>query len=342
MSSASDRISRALVAYLFGTNKALLAALMAVSTEEVEIPKVQGFKFIDVLPVKKFAPMGSAICFPIMALVHWSLIKAILNRSSLSQTLTREVYVYGDDIIVRAECAQAIYDYLPLFGMRINVDKSYSHSYFRESCGLHAYKGVEITPVRVKSLLSNSSSPQELATALRLEEALHYKGYVQAAGVMRELVQKVARKYGIYKVPFVHTESSLFGFFRDDEDANLDAFTKVHKRRWVPAISNNSRHEMVSSMFNSTRSNTGLRAHNIARVLNEADRGLSMTWLYPKVAMIVDSFDEKSSFPCEEDRYLRYLTMNGKWASEKYDERYSRNTVFRKKMLQESALGYRC
>lgn len=342
MSSASDRISRAMVAYLFGANKALLAALMAVSTEEVEIPKVQGFNFIDVLPVKKFAPMGSAICFPVMALVHWSLIKAILDRSSLSKTLTREVYVYGDDIIVRAECAQAIYDYLPLFGMRINVEKSYSHSYFRESCGLHAYKGVDVTPVRVKSLLSNSSSPQELATALRLEEALNKKGYSETAGVMRALVQKVARKYGIYTVPYVHTESSLFGFFRNDEDANLEEFTKLHKRRWVPAISKLARDEMTSSMFNASRSKTGLRAPMVARVLKEAERGMSQTWLYPKVATIVDSFDDKSSFPCEEDRYLRYLTMNGKWASQKYDERYSRDTMFRKQSLQESALGYRC
>jgi hypothetical protein len=160
-------------------------AIEACSTVTVVLPKVKGFKFIEEMPIKKIAPMGSAICFPIMALVHFALIKAILNRSSIARVNTRDVYVYGDDIIVNRQCVQAIYDYLPLFGMKINTDKSFSRSYFRESCGLHAYKGAEVTPIRFKCTINSESSPQHLATALRLEEAL-YQGVESHGGFSSE------------------------------------------------------------------------------------------------------------------------------------------------------------
>lgn len=145
MSDASDRVSLSLVRYLFGTNKPLLAAIEACSSREVELPKGTDKYFIRSMPLKKVAPMGSAICFPIMSLVHYALIRAILDRSSCARLYKRNVYIYGDDIIVHPSCAKAIYDYLPLFGMKINTDKSFSRGLFRESCGCHAYNGVDVT-----------------------------------------------------------------------------------------------------------------------------------------------------------------------------------------------------
>jgi hypothetical protein len=315
MSSASDRISLKLVRYLFSMNKPLLAAIEACSSRWDELPKGTEDYFIRYLPLNKIAPMGSAICFPIMSLVHYALIRAILYRASVARDKSRNVYVYGDDIIVDRSCVQAIYDYLPLFGMKINTDKSFSNSLFRESCGCHAYNGVDITPTRFKNLLTIESSPADLATALRLEEAFYYKGYKQTAGLLRHDIQEVALKYGIKHVPLVNTKSQLFGFYRNDCDAKLSEFITHAKRRWV----------------------VGDEDSQLSR-----NRPFSQTWVYEKVAVIADTFDESSSFLCEEDRYLRYLTLGGQWASKKYDEGFSRNTIFRKIELVESSLGYRC
>lgn len=322
MSEASDRISRNLVSYLFGENKQLLKLIEACSTEEVESPKGVGLEdtFIKYVPVKKIAPMGSAICFPIMSLVHFALIRAILDMSSVPQQYKREVFVYGDDIIIHRHCVQAVYDYLPLFGMKINTDKSFSRSYFRESCGVHAYKGVDVTPIRFKTVLNTTSSPADLCTALRLEEAFYYKGYKHVSRQLRQAIRDCAHKYGINNVPYVHTSSRLFGFFRRDRDARLVDFVIDHKRSWISdsiAIKTVSDHAASGSSF-------------------------SQTWMYRGVAVIVDNFDDWSSFPCEEDRYLRYLVQNGIWASKKYDEGYSRSTYLRKVTLPESSLGYRC
>lgn len=222
MSSASDRISRALVSFLFGRNKPLLDAILAVSTETVELPDL-GSGYVESFPINKIAPMGSAICFPIMALVHFSLIKAILRFSSVPRDKISEVYVYGDDIIVNRECVDAIYDYLPLYGMKFNTEKSFTHSHFRESCGLHAYEGHEVTPVRFKTAY-NHLRTSDVPGLLRLEKAFYDKGYRRTAQRIRIAVQRWGIDNGIKYFYPVDPSSPLFGFYRDE--ASLDEFVK--------------------------------------------------------------------------------------------------------------------
>ena len=115
------------------------------------------------LKAQKFAPMGSGVCFPVMGLVHWALITALVFNSTMPKAheLSTQVYVYGDDIIVPSECAQLVYKYLPRFGMKINKDKSFVASHFRESCGCHAYKGFDITPAFFKKVILKDSQAHE-------------------------------------------------------------------------------------------------------------------------------------------------------------------------------------
>jgi hypothetical protein len=223
MSSASDRISRRLVSYLFGGNKPLLDMVLACSTETIELPEIRGMNFVDELPINKIAPMGSAICFPIMALTHFALIRAILEFSTVPRDKITDVYVYGDDIIVHTDCVQAIYDYLPLYGMKFNEEKSFSRSHFRESCGLHAYEGRAVTPVRFKIARKNLRL-SDLPGLLRLEEALFNKGFRCTAEYLRIQVQKCAVQHGIETFYPVPTASQLFGFYRSDSEATLDNF----------------------------------------------------------------------------------------------------------------------
>jgi hypothetical protein len=230
MSSASDRISRRLVSYLFGGNKSLLDMILACSTETIELPEVRGMNFVDELPINKIAPMGSAICFPIMALTHFALIRAILEFSVVPQDKITDVYVYGDDIIVHTECVQAIYDMLPLYGMKFNEEKSFSRSRFRESCGLHAYEGREVTPARFKIARKNLRL-SDVPGILRLEEAFYNRGFRKTAEYLRIQVQRCAVQHGIEVFYPVPTNSSLFGFYRPDNEATLENFMKCLEGR---------------------------------------------------------------------------------------------------------------
>jgi hypothetical protein len=119
---------------------------------------------------------------------------------------------------------------LPLFGMKFNTEKSYTHSWFRESCGLHAYKGVEITPEYFK-YLPNYHSPRDVVLSLLSTEArLFRKGYNRTAALVRSELQKV-KCIGGYEFPYVRPKSPILGWIREDKDAPSCRHIGL-KRRW--------------------------------------------------------------------------------------------------------------
>jgi hypothetical protein len=209
MSEASDRVSRELVSWLFQDNQELHDALMALSTKWIEPPKEVDWP--GSIRTNKFAPMGSALCFPVMTLVHYALIKAIIRLSTVQDRKhkSRSVYVYGDDIIIYNDCYTAVTDWLPRFGMKLNHSKSFHRSHFRESCGIHALHGRDITPVYVKHI-PYQQSHGELFSYLAVEHALFRKGYTETSKVHRSWIK---RTQGM-RMPEVPENSDLIGFKR--------------------------------------------------------------------------------------------------------------------------------
>jgi len=209
MSEASDRIWRCLVFAMY-RDTALLPYLDAVSTRVITFPEDVR---VGELLVEKFAPMGSAVCFPVMATVHWALVKAIIQLTMPGDTrkLSERVYVYGDDIIIPNEAVKYVFEYLPRFGMKLNKEKSFVNSYFRESCGMHAYKGHDVTPVYNNYTLTNKSKCDSTCLLSTLaKEALYFeKGFSATAAVVRRRTQEV---YG--PIPFGGPTSKLLCFKR--------------------------------------------------------------------------------------------------------------------------------
>lgn len=226
MKEASDRISRDLVSYLFGGNELFLRKLLALSTRIVDLP--DEIRFITEFPTAKFAPMGSALCFPVMSLVHLFLVRAICCHIG-RKDLIWDVYVFGDDIIVPSEVVEEVFTYLPKFGMRLNRDKSFYKSRFRESCGLHAYNGVEITPVYFKNIPTTSSTVSEFISCLQCEGHLYSKGFFETSKVLRSLILRESDRFG-FKERYVTNEHTIPGFIR--EDVRLEMPESGFRRRW--------------------------------------------------------------------------------------------------------------
>jgi len=231
MSAASDRISRDLVISLFIDCPQLLKALLTLSTRIIELPK-------EVSPnrrylfAKKFAPMGSALCFPVMGLIHFALVKSIISSVSPQHINDIPVWVYGDDIIVPCKYADAVFSLLPKFGMKLNESKSFVKSRFRESCGVNAYKGIDITPVRFKSIVHNPLSVNDVVTALQNEAVFFKKGYKATAAFIRSEI--TARpELMAKKLPIVGPESFILGWIREDQDAYVNMCQlSMFRRRW--------------------------------------------------------------------------------------------------------------
>jgi hypothetical protein len=147
LKEASDRVSVRLVTALFPEH--VTTALLAARTDRTQLPDG------SYLTLRKFAPMGSAICFPIMALTIWS----ILDAGAPDADTRERIYVYGDDVIVPSHYVASAITLLESFGLLVNRSKSCTSGFFRESCGMDAYHGVNVTPVRIRKQWSESPHP---------------------------------------------------------------------------------------------------------------------------------------------------------------------------------------
>jgi hypothetical protein len=237
-SEASDRIARILVSKMASGTPELLEALLAVSTRKVRKPKwASGSEYIS---TNKFAPMGSAVCFPVMSLLHFFLIRAIIliNCNDIGflerKELCKRVSVYGDDIVLPSAVVHHVYKWLPRFGMKINQTKSFVQSHFRESCGVHAYKGINVTPVYIKyTNLSFTVEAREktLASLIANEATCYNYGWGQTAMFLRRYIDAKWKK-----LPYVSNTSPIVGYLRPPDCSHLTNFANLNRRsvskRW--------------------------------------------------------------------------------------------------------------
>jgi hypothetical protein len=188
MKEASDRVSLALVRALFSDHPALLRCLEATRSSRTRLPNG------TIIELNKFAPMGSRLCFPVEALVFYALIVGAL-QVHLGYSLRkahRRVYVYGDDIIMRREDYAVALQQLPRFGLLFNPRKCCTHGSFRESCGCEAYKGFNITPVRLRTVwCHHRRTPEVLTSYTALHNALYGRYYFRAAAYVRSELETI-------------------------------------------------------------------------------------------------------------------------------------------------------
>lgn len=203
LSAASDSISLEVVYHLLPIDWALLLDRLR-STET----------FVDRewVRTEKFASMGNAFCFELETLIFWALSCSVEESLGI---VDRRVTVYGDDIIVRREAAQATIEILELCGFTINAKKSFIDGNFFESCGKHFHRGHEVTPVYQKEVLSH---PSELIRAhnrlVRLESRmLHRK--VSFGGACRVVTNSWPLR-PFPRIPFGVSEDG--GFLRPIEE----------------------------------------------------------------------------------------------------------------------------
>lgn len=146
LSDASDRVPAGLVRLLFGEETwHWLSATRATSVE---------YRGRHLCPLHMFAPMGSALCFPVESLVFYAIVSATVERLGGSRD---DVYVYGDDIIAPCQYVGAVMEDLRWFGFVPNASKSYWKGFFRESCGSDVFIRRIITPLQVKEPLRSES-----------------------------------------------------------------------------------------------------------------------------------------------------------------------------------------
>jgi len=208
LSDASDRVSVQHVEDLFWYFPSLLEGVLSVRSSKAEV-QGQG-----VLSLAKYASMGSALTFPIEAMVFLTAVFVGIEKA-LGQPLTprtirsfvSRVRVYGDDIVVPTALVYDVISQLEAYGLKVNVNKTYRAGKFRESCGGDYYDGDWVTPVRVRRLLPESRvDTKGVISAVSLRNQLYFAGYWKTTKWMDDKLAGMLVHY-----PTVHPESPLLG-----------------------------------------------------------------------------------------------------------------------------------
>lgn len=86
-----------------------------------------------------------------------------------------EVYVYGDDIIIPQHKTHSVTEALNIFGFQVNEQKSFTRGTFYESCGAFSFIGIDITPFKIKDLISGNK--ERIVLANKLRETAHSSNF---------------------------------------------------------------------------------------------------------------------------------------------------------------------
>lgn len=213
MKEASDRVSLELVKDLFPEE--WYECLYASRSASTMMPCG------TIVNLKKFAPMGSATCFPVEALIFWALsVSAIMITHDLPlRKAATKVYVYGDDIVVDANYHGVVNSTLPAFSLMLNKGKCCTAGPFKESCGMDAFYGIPVTPVKIRALWCQTLKPSDLASYVEYSNEFYRRGMFETAFMLEELIQTAARQSRLFSIPTVSGEGpGVIAFVRQYEN----------------------------------------------------------------------------------------------------------------------------
>lgn len=241
LSSASDRLSYELVKLTFQKNPRFIALVDQCRSGEVTGPT-------GPVLVQKFAGMGNALTFPIQSVVFallsvcailWDIGMYYPKRKDIEHAAS-SVRVFGDDIIVPTEHYVSVVEWLELAGLKVNPDKSFATGNFRESCGVDAYDGVDITPLYLRHEPSVTSlSPQALENLVSVSNQAWLRGYYKFSDTLKTTVEEFLGR----KLPLVVPEASCLGWHTRLNEYDFTRWNHTLHRFEVKSLCGRSKHK---------------------------------------------------------------------------------------------------
>lgn len=216
LSKASDSISNVLVSILFG-DMPIGLILEFLRNDCVVLPNEEKHY------LNSFSPMGAPLTFIIQTIIYGAFcqlsceIAAGKDFSEVRPFYPHPWSVYGDDIIIPSDCGQLLSEFLESNGWLVNEEKSFSgKSSYRESCGIEAKSGYEITSLKVSRKLFYPS----------------YKGNAKNTG-KRKRKQQDVKNWLVSKRRLIGLANELF------------AYGMWETRRWILKLLKKQKYEKI-------------------------------------------------------------------------------------------------
>jgi hypothetical protein len=255
LSSASDRLTCWVVERFARSNWTLLDRLHACRTRWVR-NSVDPNEW-SYLRLNKYSTMGSAVIFPLQTIIYACLaVAAVIATSKPHSSLLFEqtiedaslrVRVFGDDILLPKSAYECMHRLLAAMGLKVNIDKTYTGSNFRESCGVDAFRGENVSPVYLRRLPDVASARSILST-LEVSNNFWKRGYWHTASFLDDQLSNWD-----YLLPIIGPKCTSLGRF-----SFCGSNVEHLKRRW------NARHHVwevraVELLSKTTRTPTNAR-----------------------------------------------------------------------------------
>lgn len=305
LTSASDRVPATLVSYMLSSNPDFRDAAFACRTRTAKLPSG------EILSLLKFASMGSALCFPIESMYFYTLcVGALLRIRNLPLTcrntflVSRDVYVYGDDIIVPTHEAESVALYLQKYFCKVNMSKSFWSGNFRESCGTDAFLGKLVTPVYLREMPPvNRQNVDRIVSWIKTAGLFVKKGYSLTSDCMYNTCERL-----LGSLPTVSETSALLGRLAYHETYSIGRWNKALQTPEVKGWS-------VSPVYR--KDNLEGYAALVKCLLQLEERGTDEPdyLIFRKSEFVRTNFDEAEKDALHLTRSARYgvVTLKRRW-----------------------------
>lgn len=168
------------------------------------------------IELEKFSSMGNGYTFELESLIFYGIAYAVAAIEGHS----RDISVYGDDIIVTTSLGESLAKWLPVFGFTLNTEKSFMHGPFRESCGFDSFLGVDIRPYYLKDRFSYH-------TVFCFHNFLQRKPWFDRDGAIRKvLLRALPLTFQKYWGPDGYGDGHLVS----NDSSPVPSYLKTHKR----------------------------------------------------------------------------------------------------------------
>lgn len=237
LKDASDRVPRSLALRMFDSNPDLRDAIDACRSKRAKLPDGR------IVHLSKFASMGNALCFPVESMYFYTIcVMALLEFHNLPvsrrnvETVSTDVFVYGDDLIVPSDAATVVFDYLQKYNCKINDRKTFYRGSFRESCGVDAFYGIDVTPIYIRNdLPENLRNSGSLISCVENGNRFYHNGYYNTAQLLFDRAEKI-----LGPLPHINENSGILGKrYWGPTPRSLMRYSRSYHdaevRAWVPS-----------------------------------------------------------------------------------------------------------
>lgn len=259
LADASDRVSFRLANTVFRNFPAWSYCLNNYRSTEVVPPgsKTESADVVETIRLKKLSGMGSGLTFVTMsALIHLGIVAGVTENNNRRTKTTleeasRQIYVYGDDVIVPSRWYAVAVKSLTRLGLKVSLSKSFVKGNFRESCGGDYLLGIGVSPCRMKLTSGNPEQYVRLngkkSTTITFKDReggilamdrhareMYQSGYWQTAELLWDCVEQALDCI----LPVVTGESAYLGRWRFKvhyPHNYMEAFKMGEAKHYMPA-----------------------------------------------------------------------------------------------------------